>query len=138
MYTTLGQGQEIALTFNTHIQSHLQLRPPLLSVPLPYAASCMSPRTILHANDPLLSVHPSKAASVQQILSQKRKKFPLSGHFQNPMRPVLFIFHITRCLTFGADCRLNRCTVSSRIALIRYDVQPKDALSTSSQTCTSD
>ena len=81
---------------------------------------------------------PSNAASVQQILSQKRKKCPLSGHFQNLMRPVLFIFHITRRLTFDADCRLNRCTVSSRIALIRYAVEPKDALSTSSQTSTSD
>ena len=25
MYTTLGQGQEIALTFNTHISSYIQL-----------------------------------------------------------------------------------------------------------------
>ena len=120
------------------IQSHLQLQPPLLSVPLLYAASCMSPRTILHVNDPLLCVYPSNAASVQQILSQKRKKCPLSGNFQNPMRPVLFIFHITRRLTSGADCRSNRCTVSSRIALIRYAVEPKDVLSTSSQTSTSD
>ena len=123
---------------HVHIQSHRQLRLPLLSVPLPYAASCMSPRTILHVNDPLLSVHPSDTASGQQIFSQKRKKCPLSGHFQNLMRPVLLIFHITRCLTFGADCRSNRCTVSSRIAFIRYAVEPKDALSTSSQTSTSD
>ena len=96
------------------------------------------PRTILHANDPPLSVHLSNGASVQQILSQMRKKCPVSGHFKNPMRPVLFIFHITRRLTFGADSRLNRCTVSSRIALIRYAVEPIDALSTSSQTSTSD
>ena len=104
----------------------------------PPAASCMSPRTILHANDTLLNVHPSSAASVQQILSQKRKKCPLSGHFQNLMRPVLFIFHITRRLTICADCRLNRCTVLSIIALIRYADEPKGALSTSSQTSTSD
>ena len=70
-----------------NIQSHLQLRPPLLSVPLPLAANCMSPRTNLHANDPLLSVHPPNAASVQQILSQITIKFPLSGHFLTSSRP---------------------------------------------------
>ena len=48
----------------------------------------MSPRTNLHANDPLLSTHFSNAASVQQILSQIAINFPVSGHFLTSSRPL--------------------------------------------------
>ena len=48
----------------------------------------MSPRKNLHANDPLLSTHPSNAASVQQIVSQITIKFTLSGHFLTLSQPL--------------------------------------------------
>ena len=113
----------ILLYFRPALSYHLSLRPsfyslnwrcgpPLLSVTLPYAARSHVPsRTILHANDPLLSVHRFNTASGRCFLSGLPQKGSYSGRyavmFDSILYRPLYILDGRMVLFFGKSLTRN-------------------------------